>query len=109
MSILSTDRSEGDDVGARERDSEGADSDATGGGAIAAAHVDQAAQPGDTIHRKIAFLDDTHYTLSAAHDRQPRLLISMHVDVHVWNEERHEDSHDLIEFAVSILPSDARK
>ena len=65
----------GDDVGARECNLKGADSDSSRGGTIVTAHVDQATYPSDTIDRTIAFVDDTCDTLSSAH-RKPRLLIS---------------------------------
>lgn len=104
-----TDRAEGDDVGARERDPEGADSDSPRRGAIVAAHVDQTAQSGDTIHRTVDLLDDTSYTFPAAHDREFRLLINSEADrshraregrvhVRVWSE--NEDPCNFAEFIV---------
>lgn len=68
------DCSEGDDAGARERDSEGADSDSSRRGAIVATHVDQTTHPGDTIHRTIALLRDSCNTLTPAHDCKSGLL-----------------------------------
>lgn len=74
--FLHADRAEGDDVGARERDPEGPDSDPAGGGAIAAAYADQAAQPGDTVHRAFALLHDAGHALAAAHGREFGLIDS---------------------------------
>lgn len=77
---LFADRAEGDDVGARERDPEGADSDPSGGGAIVAAHVAQATHPGDTVDRTIALVDDARDALASAHERESGLLIDSRGD-----------------------------
>lgn len=73
---LFTDRVKGDDARARERDSEGADSDPSGGGAIVATYVAQATRPGDTIDRTVALVDDARDALPSAHEHESGLLIS---------------------------------
>lgn len=65
-----------DDVGARECDPEGTDSDPSRGSTVVAAHVDQATYPGDTIDRTIALVDDTRDALSSSSNRECRLLIT---------------------------------
>lgn len=68
-------RSEGDNVGARECDSEGADSNTSGRNTIAETHVDQTTCSSNAINRTVALFNYSRYTVSSAYGLKFRLLI----------------------------------